>query len=293
MHAQPFAYHRAESVDHAITLLETVSNATPLAGGHGLIPAMKKREQTPDAVVDIGHLDSLCGIDITATTITIGALATHTQVLASDLLQSQVPVVPQTVSNITGGKQVHNFATIGGNLARAHPGYDYEGALLAADATIHVRGSDGDRRVPIATFVRGACQTVLDETELITGIELPAGGDNRGGGYSKKKEPASGNAIVGVATDITFESPQRDRVATARVAVNGIQPSAVRLTAVENELAESECSDETIERAAAVAGDRLDSDDLLDNKKASNEYRHSLLEPEVYKSLLQSVLKPQ
>ena len=289
MHPTQFDYHRAESVDHAVELLATEPGATPLAGGHGLIPAMKKREVSPDTVVDIGRLDALRGIERTDGAVRVGALSTHREVLDSPLLAEEVPVVPRTVAHITGGRQVHNFATVGGNLARAHPGYDYEGALLAAGSTLHVRGPNGHRTVPIDEFVRGACTTVLEDTELLTAIELPTVDCERDGGYAKRKEAASGNAIVGVATDLTFEGADRRVCRSATVAVNGLQESAVRLTAVEDVLSGAVLGRDRLDRAAAVAGDAVDEDAVLDNEKASAGYRRGLLEPYVDSSVTQAL----
>lgn len=284
MYAEPFDYHRAGSVADAIELLASTPDAKPLAGGQGLIPAMKKRELTPGAIVDIGGLDELGGVTRGEESIRIGALTTHAEVLDSATLADSVPVVPAAVSNVTGGAQVHNVATIGGNLARAHPGYDYEGALLAAGASVELRGPDGERSVPVSAFVRGACETVLDHAELLTGIEVPTRDGDRRGGYAKRKEPASGNAIVGVASDIVV-SPTDDTVESARVAVNGLQETAVRLAAVESALSGASLDAESIERAAAVAGESIDERAVLDNKKASAAYRLHLLERQVAESL--------
>jgi len=289
MYAKEFDYHRAESVEHAVELLAEKRDPKLLAGGHGLIPAMKKRELSPGTVVDIGRLDTLEGIERTDGTVRIGALTTHREVLESSVLSELVPVVPRTVAHITGGRQVHNFATIGGNLARAHPGYDYEGALLAAGCEVHVRGPNGTRAVPIGEFVRGACETVLETSEIVTGIELPTVETVRKGGYAKRKEAASGNAIVGVATDLTFEDGTGTDCRSVTVAVNGLQESAVRLPAVEKAVTGQPLDESTIERAAAVAGEGIDSAGVLDNKKASAEYRQGLLEPYVYDAITDAV----
>jgi len=288
MHPEEFSYQRAQSIEHAVELLEQEPDAMLLAGGHGLIPAMKKRELTPETVVDIGQLNDLRGIRRTNQTVEIGALTTHREVLDSSILAKSVPVIPQTVDHITGGRQVHNFATIGGNIARAHPGYDYEGALLAAGCDVHVQGPDGSRIVPIDEFVRGACSTVLRDADVVTAIEIPTVDGTRAGSYAKRKEPASGNAIVGVATDLHFDSTESDRCRSATIAVNGLQASAIRLTAVEEALIGRQLDQDTVEEAAAVAGESVDEDAVLDNKKASAEYRRALLDTYVYKSLSSS-----
>jgi len=288
MYAESFEYHRAETVDHAIELLESNRDAKVLAGGHGLIPLMKKRELTPDTVVDIGGLDALRGIERTDGAVRIGALSTHTAVGGSPLLREAAPVYPRTVSCITGGKQVHNFATIGGNIARAHPGYDYEGTVLATGSQIHLEGPGGGQTVAASEFFRGALRTSLEETQLITSVVVPTCEGHRDGGYAKRKEPGSGNAIVGVATDIEFESEQAAHIERARVGVNGLQESAVRLTGVEDVLTGSAVTERTVQAATATAGESVQASAVLDNKKASAAYRRNLLGPQVRKSVLQA-----
>jgi len=289
MHAEPFDYRRAESVADAIELLESTEDGRLLAGGQALIPLLKKREAAPGTVVDIGGLDGLRGIERTGSGIRIGALVTHREITDSALVGGVVPVLPTVVSKITGGIQVHNVATMGGNIARAHPAYDYAGALLASRARVDIAGPDGERTVPAADFFRGICSTCLGTSELVTGVEIDAVDGERCGGYAKRKEPASGGAVLGVATDLVFDGGDRREVTSARLAANGLCGSAVRLTAAEDVLTGSALSDETIAAAADAAGDTLDESDVLDNKKASAEYRRALLGPYVRRSVGKAV----
>jgi carbon-monoxide dehydrogenase medium subunit len=285
MHAEPFGYRRADSVGEAIELLEGTDDARPLAGGQGLIPLLKKRKTAPATLVDISGIDELRGIERTDSGVRIGALTTHREITDSPLLDEAVPVLPAAVSKITGGIQVHNVATIGGNIARAHPAYDYAGALLASGARIRLAGPDGTETVPTTAFFRGACSTCLEESQLVTAVEIDDRDGELCGGYAKKKEPASGGAVVGVAAELRFESGDWTRVLSARVGVNGLQESAVRLTAVETALAGSTLSPETVEMAAEAAGEELDTASILDNKKASAAYRRTLLTPYVRRSI--------
>jgi carbon-monoxide dehydrogenase medium subunit len=286
MHAAPFEYRRAESVTEAIELLEASEDGRVLAGGQGLIPLLKKRKTDPGTVVDIGGIDELRGVERTDAGVRIGALATHREITASGLIGEVVPVLPAAVSKITGGIQVHNVATIGGNIARAHPAYDYAGALLASEARIEIVGPDGTETVPAPDFFRGACSTCLDDTQLVAHVEIDAVDGDRCGGYAKRKEPASGGAVLGVATDIVFE---RGRVASARIAANGLCESTVRLTAAEEPLVGSELTDGAIAAAADAAGTTLNESEVLDNKKASAVYRRSLLGPYVRRSVEKAI----
>jgi len=285
MHAAPFDYRRAESVDDAIELLEATDDGRLLAGGQALIPLLKKREIAPGTLIDIGGIDELRGITETDTGIRVGALTTHREITDSSLIARVAPVLPTTVSKITGGIQVHNVATIGGNIARAHPAYDYAGALLASGARITVAGPDGTQTVPASEFFRGACSTCLGPSQLVTGVTFDGHDGPRTGGYAKRKEPASGGAVLGVATDLLFDSEAPSRVTTARVGANGLCESAVRLPAAESVLSGRPLTDEVIERAADAAGESLDDREILDNKKASAQYRRTLLGPYLRRSL--------
>ena len=289
MHAEPFEYTHADSVSHAIRLLEEIEDSQPLAGGQALIPLLKKRKIAPGTLIDISHLDELHGITRTDSGIRIGALSTHREITNSNLLARLVPVLPAAISKISGGIQVHNVATIGGNIARAHPAYDYPGALRASEARIHTAGPDGEQIVPAAEFFCGACKTCLGESQLVTAIEIDSWKQKRCGGYAKKKEPASGGSVIGIATDLLFEDADSSRVSEARIAANGFQTHAVRITAAEEALRGCIITPETIESAADAAGNDIDTDVILDNKKASADYRKALLGPYVRRSLEKAI----
>ncbi|ERG97162.1 xanthine dehydrogenase family protein subunit M [Haloquadratum walsbyi] len=291
MHAEPFEYAQADTVSDAIRLLGEIEDSRLLAGGQALIPLLKQRKVAPATLVDISGIDELHGIEHTDTGVQIGALTTHREITNSDMLADSVPVLPAAISKISGGIQVHNVATIGGNIARAHPAYDYAGALLAAEARIHIAGPDGKQIVPITEFFCGACETCLEESQLVTAVEIDNWNNKRYGGYAKKKEPASGGSVIGIATDLLFEAEDNNRVSAARVAANGFQEHAVRITAAEEALTGRLINSEAIELAADAAGGEIDTNAILDNKKASADYREALLGPYVRRSLNKAIGK--
>src|SRR5438093_392841 len=140
----PFTYHRASSVDEAVSLLAKLDDARPLAGGHSLLPAMKLRLSTPAALVDIGSIPGLAAIDRDGDGIRIGALATHATVAASELVRGDCPILSDAAALI-GDRQVRNRGTIGGSVAHADPGADYPTVVKALAATITAAGRNGTR----------------------------------------------------------------------------------------------------------------------------------------------------
>jgi carbon-monoxide dehydrogenase medium subunit len=213
----PFTYHRAASVDEAVSLLAELDDARPLAGGHSLLPTMKVRLSTPAALVDIGSIPGLAAIERDGDGIRIGALATHVAVSASELVRSECPVLAET-AGLIGDRQVRNRGTIGGSIAHADPGADYPTVVTALEATITAVGPGGSRELAADGFFTGLFTTALEPGELVTSVRVPA---VKGAAYVKHKHPASGFAVVGVAATRT------------RIVVGGVTGTPVVVETVE------------------------------------------------------------
>ena len=120
---------------------------------------MKLRLATPAALVDLGGIPGLDGIEANGG-LTIGALATHASVLASEVAIGIAPVLPETAA-VIGDRQVRNRGTMGGSVAHADPGADYPTVLKALGATITATGSGGEREISADDFFRGIFETAL------------------------------------------------------------------------------------------------------------------------------------
>lgn len=274
MYTAEFTFRQPSSVGEAVALMAEHEDAKFLAGGHSLIPLMKQRLSQPDTLIDISSIAELKAVDRTDDGVRIGALATHEQVASAPELTDIAPVVAGAADKITGGIQVSNFGTIGGNIAHADPGSDHPAGVVAADATIILQGPDGERSVPAEDFFRGTYMTDLAENELVTQIEIPETKQTTVGAYAKKKDPASGFAIVGVGVHLQVDGAQ---ITSARVASNGLLGHAVRLPAVEDALAGESLDGSIVDSAPEIAGDSIDQALILDDNKASATYRQTLL----------------
>lgn len=268
-----FDYVRAESVGEALDLLAEHGDrdAQLLAGGHSLVPEMKADEADPDVVIDL-DVPALEGLSVRDDSTVIGALTTYSELAASDALRERAPVVAEAAGEVAD-VQIRNAGTIGGNLVRAHPGADLPPAALAADATVLLRGPDGEREVSTAEFFRGDGETAVGEREVVTGVRVPHAGD-AGGAYAKKTHPATGYALVGVAAVVRAEDGQ---IADARVAGGGAVDRAVRLPSVEDALVGEPADASAAAPAAERAGDDLNRSRLRSDHHASGEFRTHLL----------------
>jgi len=276
MYPPEFDYERAENVDEAVALLAANADRDTelLAGGHSLLPTLKSGLANPDLLIDIGGLDELRGLEDNGETTTIGALTPYVDVESDDHVWEASAVVAEAASQI-GDLQVRNAGTIGGNIAHADPASDMPASVLAAGATIHARGPDGEREIRVEDFFVGMYGTALEEDELLTAVEVPNQDGDTGSAYVKKPSPSSGYALVGVAATVQTNGTG---VESARVAVNGAVDHAVRLPGVEKALEGSELSESAIESAAAHAEADLEGATLMDDVQASGEFRQHLAE---------------
>ena len=260
-----FDYHRANSVDEAESLCKANSDASFLAGGHSLIPAMKLRLSEPGALVDIAGIDELKGIDRDGDMIRIGALTTHSEVESSGAVNDACSVLSETAGMI-GDPQVRNRGTIGGNIAHADPASDSPGILLALGATIVT----SSRSITVDDFFTGLFETALDEGELIKEIHVPVMGDGSGAAYAKFFNPASRYAVVGVGAVVSMDNGS---CSSCRIGVTGAADHAFRASSAEDSLNGSDLGDDAIASAAAKIAD---GQEMLSDLSASANYRAHL-----------------
>ena len=279
MHPLPFSFHKATSIDDALTQIrEHEDDGKVLSGGQSLLPVMKLRLASPGMLIDITGLDELRGIRETAGGYEIGALTSH-----STLATSNVPLLSEIATRI-GDQQVRNLGTIGGALAHADPAADYPAGALALGITIVARSADGEREIAIDDFFQEFMTTALAPTELLTAIRVPALPANTGASYQKLANPASGYATAGVAAVVTLAGD--GTIENARIGITGAADIAYRATTVEDALRGSTPDEASVKAAATSA---VEGRTLLSDVQASAEYRAQVTPNLVRRAVLTAV----
>lgn len=277
MYPPKFDYHRAGSLEEAFSLMGQTGGKV-LAGGHSLIPTLKLRLADPGSLIDIGRISGLEGVSSSGGTISIGALTTHATVAAS----SELPDALTEAASWIGDPQVRNRGTVGGNIAHADPASDLPTVFMALGATINVQGPNGSRSISADDFFVDLFATDLRDDELVVSIDIPQ--DGAATAYAKLFNPASRYAIVGAAVKISVSGSS---ITTARVAVGGLTPKAVRATSVENALTGESVSDASIKNAAAQIANDLD--EVMGDIHASEEYRRAMAPVYVERALAKAI----
>jgi xanthine dehydrogenase YagS FAD-binding subunit len=133
---------------------------------------------------------------------------------------------------------------------------DMNVALAALEATIHVRGTKGERSIPIADFhlLPGNTpqrETVLEPGDLITHVTLPPRAPGSRSLYLKLRDRASYEfALASAAVVITVAD---GKITRARIALGGVGTKPWRPTEAEGELTGQPATQAIFQKAADAA----------------------------------------
>jgi carbon-monoxide dehydrogenase medium subunit len=167
-----FDYVRPASVAEALEMLSANPQAKALAGGQTLGPMLNLRLAQPALLVDITRIPELAEVGEDADAITIGAIVTHAAIEDGRAADPAGGFLRRVARGIAF-RAVRTRGTIGGSLVHADPAADWLSCLTALGADVLIAGPRGSRRLPLASFVRGAMDTDLADDELLTAVRIP------------------------------------------------------------------------------------------------------------------------
>ena len=246
----PFAYHRPNSLAEAAGLLADLGeDARPLAGGHSLIPMMKLRLAQPAHLVDLRSIRDLKGIRADGADIVIGAMTTQHELIASDLLAANLPIIREASLQIAD-PQVRYRGTIGGNVANGDPGNDMPAVMMALGAGYRLVGKGGEREVAAREFYQGAYFTALDAGEILTLIRIPVPPAGHGYAYEKLKRKIGDYATAAAAVVLTLA---QGAVASCSIGLTNVGETPLFAEEASRLLTGSTLDPETVKRAVAAA----------------------------------------
>jgi aerobic carbon-monoxide dehydrogenase medium subunit len=247
-----FDYVRPSSVDEAVRALGSAGeDGKVLAGGQSLIPILRLRLSSPEVVVDLGGIADLRGIREDGDAIVVGAMTTHDEVMNDALVIAHAPLLAQASATV-GDRQVRHLGTFGGSVAHADPAGDLPTVALTLDAEMVVAGASGARRVPAAEFFRDYLTTALEPDEVLTAIRIPKLGSGWAVHYEKFNRVAQAWSVVAVAAAVRRSN---GTIAEARVGLANMGSTPLRATGVEQALAGSDATADSVRAACEHAAD--------------------------------------
>ncbi|MFY9908130.1 MAG: xanthine dehydrogenase family protein subunit M [Terriglobales bacterium] len=270
MYPRSFHYHRARSLQEAVTMLGQLGgNAKFLAGGQSLIPLLKLRFANPEHLVDLNFVPGTSFIKEEAGELRFGAMTRHAEIEHSALAR-KIPVLHDCAAGIAD-VQVRNRGTIGGSLAEADPSGDWASALSTLDTAVHCLGRSGTRIIQLSDFIKDAYTTSLAHDELVTEVEVKIPPKGSGGAYIAFKRSAPVYPSASVAVQLTVAG---DVCRDAAIALGCVGLTPIRATNAETALRGQILNDKTISAAAEAA--RAAADPQPD-MRGSAEYKRQLV----------------
>jgi carbon-monoxide dehydrogenase medium subunit len=176
--------------------------------------------------------------------------------------------------------QVRNRGTLGGNICVNDPTNHFPPLLVALGASMTVLGASGERTLTADEFFVGVFETAVGEGELLTRIDVPAGGKGTGDGMVGVTLGAHGTYIANAAASVADGA--------WRVALGCVGAVPVRATQVEETLAGADVDEASVRAAVDGLGATLDPPSDV---HASGEYRRSLAETSAVRAVLQAAEK--
>lgn len=265
-------YVRALKIDDVLQVLDGANQSVKvLAGGTDLLlQGQHGNDVAYQTVVDISDIPQIQGIRVTEDGIWIGAATKLADIEASDVLAKQCPILVAGAREV-GSLQIRHLATLGGNICNASPSADTLPALFVLEASVKLVSHLGERLIPLASFFTGPGSTIMERTELLTEIFIPAESLNAQGTYIKlKTRQVLDLAFVGVAVLNVLGGNSPD----VRIALGAVAPTPVRAKKAELLLAQSQSIDKALIQQASQAV----SEDIapISDVRASAAYRREM-----------------
>jgi len=279
---QSFKYHRPETVEEAMKLLDDLDNAKPLAGGTDLVPLLKEGSIKPGHLVDLNGVPELSYVREEGGFIRIGAATTHSRVMNSPIIEKAYALY-DAVSRI-GSPQIRNLGTLTGNVCNASPAADSAPPLLVLEAEATVKSVNGTRVTPISRLFAGPKINSLAPNELVTEIRFPVPPANSGSAYLRiGRRKAFTLSVVGVAAYLEMDGKT---CSDARVAFGSVAETPLRIEVVEAIIKGKEPTPWVLEAAGEASKDHVHP---ITDVRGTAEYRRDMCAVLVKRALKSSL----
>jgi carbon-monoxide dehydrogenase medium subunit len=269
----PFEFHAPERLDQAFELLDRYGDeARVIAGGTALVILMRQRLVQPSALISLGRMPGLRGVQVENGSIRIGALTTQREAEVAPLVREHVPVLADTLRHVATIR-IRNVATLGGNLAHADPNQDPPATLIALNAAVELANASGKRVVPLEEFFTDYYETVLERGEIVESIVIPTLPPRTYAVFEKfLPRTADDYATVAVAVTVTLDE-SGEQCQEVRIVLGSAGPTPIRARQAEAMLREQALADDAIRAVAEQVKSEVDP---VSDIRGSAEYKRDM-----------------
>jgi len=275
MQLPQFEYLAPQNADELVAFLaEHRDKAKILAGGTDLLVLMKNKLTSPELLIDVTRLESMCGItDHEGEGVAIGAATKLEAVERSSLIQERYYALYQAM-RVIGSSQVRAMASLGGNSCNASPAADSPPALIALGAKVALVSQRGRREMDLDAFITGNGQTALEDDEYLERFLLPPSWPNSASRFSQlgKREGMECD-LANVAVNLALD-PTTGNVQQVAIAMGAVGPRPLRAVEAEKVLQGHKPGEALLEQAAQAAAAGTEA---IDDFRASGDYRREAI----------------
>ena len=266
-------YYQPTDVKGACALLRKLGNrARVLAGGTDLLVDLKQKSAVAEHIVDITAIPDLGKIEEDRGVLSIGALATHSQIAENRLVADHLPALCDAARSIAA-QQVRNVGTIGGNIVSAVPSADLPPVLIAAEASVMLHNGRRERACQLHEFFTGPRSCLCGQDEVLTRVVIPPQPPNSGSAYHKfALRNANALAVAGVVARLVLSN---GRVKEARIVLGAVAPSPMLAGKASGYLAGKEPTEEAFAEAGKISREECQP---ISDIRGSAEFRRELVE---------------
>jgi carbon-monoxide dehydrogenase medium subunit len=269
-----FEYLEATTLPEAVSLLGQYAGTRIVAGATDTLIRWRQGLWKPPYVLSIKRIPGLDGINYSPTTgLSLGTLVTVRTLELHPLIRQHYPALTQAATTFAG-VQIRNLATVGGNVCNASPAGDTLPALVAYGAECRLIGPQGERLIPLDSFLLGPGRTALQPGELLAELRLPPQLPTSGALYIKHSpRSAMDIAAVGVAAVVALE--KEDGVCLdVSIALGAVAPTVIRASAAEALLRGQRPDAELLQRAARAA---MEGARPIDDIRGTAQHRRAIV----------------
>jgi len=264
-------YSLPQSVDEALSILNSESNATVFAGATDLIPQLRGGRPEPGLIVDLKKIPSLVNLSFSNATWKIGAATPVVRINKNEKLTNEFPGLSEA-SGMIGSDQIQTRASLGGNLCTASPGADTVPSLMVNDSMAVIASNEGSRTIPVADVITGPGSISLGSGEFIIEFILQQPPPRTSDAYERFIPRTEMDiAVVDAAARVSLD--ERGNCQEVRLAIGAAAPTIIRVPAAERILKGKKINDELL---AEVMEEASKACRPINDKRGTIEYRRQV-----------------
>ena len=264
-------YILPQSVDEALSILNSKPDSAVFAGATDLIPQIRGGRPEPGLLVDLKNIPSLVDIGFSNKTWKIGAATPVARIKNNSKLTKDFPGLSEA-SALIGSDQIQNRASLGGNLCTASPGADTVPSLMVNEALVLIASKTGSRTIPVVEVIKGPGKISLSSGEFLIEFLLEQPPSRTSDAYERFIPRTEMDiAVVDAAARISLD--EKGHCKEAKIAIGAAAPTVIRVPEAEKILHGKKINDQLLAEVMEAASTACNP---INDKRGTVEYRRQV-----------------